>query len=356
MQTVSRFEAGLLGLLYYFLRQEPVERALPLLETRMDAPKELSPGALRLIKDALAKGSTYLLAARGGWRDERFLRRQRAQSGRLWQRTEPNELGLTFSQASLDFLIWITSARPSDKTPVWSPSHDSLTHGDLLLLFFAHEGLRDTTDALGAPALRKKSPYMEHALCWLAYPQDFAQSPNEPGPLFGPWMSGVGSCIIEALNHDLEELWFRTESRKERIEKPEEMRALGIAQESVLTAFLSACEKSNRRDLSRFLLRAAQKLLKNNAHAGMWTSSLQLTGQRLADRSTTYRAATAFLRQLDKLASWAKWARSQGRLDDDYHPAQAYLTDWEEVGGDGLVARASTIVRHLDPMKQAVPS
>ena len=68
MQNVSRFEASLLRLLYYFLRREPIERALPLIEARCDAPKNLSPGAVRLVKDAISKGCTYLLASRGGWR------------------------------------------------------------------------------------------------------------------------------------------------------------------------------------------------------------------------------------------------------------------------------------------------
>ena len=85
MQNVSRFEASLLRLLYYFLRREPIERAVPLVEARSEAPRCLSQGAVRLVQEALAKGCTFLLARRGGWRDERHLRRlegrRRAGSG-----------------------------------------------------------------------------------------------------------------------------------------------------------------------------------------------------------------------------------------------------------------------------------
>jgi hypothetical protein len=42
MQTVSRFEANLLQLLYYLLQREPIERALPLVENRCQAPPCLS--------------------------------------------------------------------------------------------------------------------------------------------------------------------------------------------------------------------------------------------------------------------------------------------------------------------------
>src|SRR5258708_7219657 len=116
MQNVARFEANLLRLLYYFLRREPAERALPLVEKRETPPPCLSRPAVRLVQDALAKGCTFLLAQRGGWRDERHLRNERVVSGRLWQRTKPEDLALKFSRHTLAFLIWITSARPDDKS------------------------------------------------------------------------------------------------------------------------------------------------------------------------------------------------------------------------------------------------
>src|SRR5262245_66145418 len=90
-------------------------------------------------------------------------------------------------------------------------------------------------------------PYMEHALCWLAYPEDYAQTPNDAAPRFGPWMHGVGSCILEALQPDLAARWIHVESGKERMEKPEVMRGLGVAQDRVLQDFLWACEHANLR-------------------------------------------------------------------------------------------------------------
>jgi hypothetical protein len=353
MQNVSRFEASLLRLLYYFLRREPIERAVPLVEARSDVPRCLSRVAVRLVQDALAKGCTFLLAQRGGWRDERHLRNEKPVGGRLWHRTKPKDLGLSFSRHSLDFLIWITAARPGDNKPSWRPNHDSLTHGDLLLLFFAHEGLRDTNEGLGAPTLRTRAPYMHHALCWLAYPEDFTQTPGEASPNFKPWLDGIGACILEALQPDLLARWIHVESGKERIEQPALMRALGTAQDRVLDAFLSALEKANRRDLARFLLRTASQLLGPHAHPGMWTGALQMGGQRLADRAATYQAGVALLRHMDRLAAWTRWARSCGYLDEDYHAAQLWLADWEQYQGDTLVGRAQTIIRNLDPMRQA---
>lgn len=353
MHNVSRFEASLLRLLYYFLRREPIERAQSLIEARLDMPASLNPAALGLVRDALAKGCTFLLAQRGGWRDEAYLRAMKKKAGRLWQRTTPDQLGLKFSPHTLRFLMWITAARPSDKQPGWQPDHDHLTTGDLLLLFFAHEGLRDTVEGLGAPALRKKEPFQRHALCWLAYPEDFTQTPAGVEPNFQPWMDGVGACIVEALQPDLLARWVHVESSKERVDQPATMRALGASQDRILDAFLTALEKVHRRDLARFLLRAAHHLLGPNAHPGMWTAGLQMAGQRLADRAETYQASLSFLRHLERLSGWARWARGVWRFDDEFQAAQIFLDDWEQYDGDTLVTRAQGIIRSLDPMRMA---
>ena len=166
-------------------------------------------------------------------------------------------------------------------------------------------------------------------------------------------VEGVGACVVEALQADLEARWIHVEGGKERVEQPAVMRGLGGSQDRVLDAFFAALEKANRRDLARFLLRAASHLLTASAHAGMWTGALQMVGQRLADRAATYQAATSLLRHLDRLGGWARWARGVWRFDDDFPVAQLYLADWESYQGDELVARAQTIVRNLDPMRQA---
>jgi hypothetical protein len=213
--------------------------------------------------------------------------------------------------------------------------------------------LRDTVKGLGAPDLRKRAPYAHHALCWLAYPEDFTEVPDKLEPRFAPWVDGVGGCIVEALQPELLARTVAVESRKERIDQPAEMRAVGNAQERVYTAFLDAIEKKGRRDLARFMLRAGAQLLGHHAHPGMWTGALQMQGQRLADRAATYQAATVFLRMFERLSGWARWARTQGYFDEEYEPAQLFLADWEQYDGDTLWPRAQAIVRNLDPMRQA---
>jgi hypothetical protein len=354
MQTVSRFEASLLRLLYFFLKREPAERALLLVDQRLEPPPCLNRSAVKLVEDALAKGCTFLLAERGGWRDERHLRGERIVSGRLWERTAPNELALSFSPHTLEFLIWITARRPGDREPYWGPPEEQLTDGDRLFLFFAHEGLREGADSLGAPALRTRQPYNAHGLCRLTYPEDFTDVSDEARPNFGPWTTGVGLCILEALQPFLVERWIHVESQKEqRITDPEQMLALGRSQERVLTAFLDALEKVDRLDLSRFLLRAAARLLQPGADLSLWIGALQTGSLRLADRAAIYQAAVAFLRQLPRLQGWARRARAIGYFDEGYQAAQLWKEDWEHYDGDGLCARAQQIVRQTDLMRPA---
>jgi hypothetical protein len=353
MHTVSRFEANMLRLLGFFLHREPPERALPLLENRCAAPECLKRNAVNLVQDALAKGCVFLLAHRGGWRRERFLRGDHVAEGRLWERTPPAELGLAFSAHTLSFLIWITVHRPDDRDPPWRPAEKDLTLGDRLLLYFAHENLRTLVEGLGLASLRTEQPFVEHGLCWLAWPEDYTAAPVGARPNFAPWTNGAGACMLEALQAELARRWIEVESSKERLADPQAMRVLGLAQERVLTAFLDAVEQAGRMDLARFLLHAASVLVGPHAHAGMWTGNLHMAGQRVADRAATYQAATVFLRTLDRLQSWERRARGVGYFDEGYAASQLWKSDWERVQGDGLTARAQTIVRQLDPMRQA---
>lgn len=358
MQSVSRFEANLLRLLWYFLHREPPERALPLLENRCDTPPCLHRNAVGLIQDTLAKGCVFLLARRGGWRRERFLRGERGgtgvspvKEGRLWERTPPAELGMTFSEHTLSFLIWITANRPSDTERAWCVPEEELTLGDRLLLYFAHDGLRNVAEGLGASALWTQEPFVHHALCWLAFPEDYMAAATGARPNFAPWANGVGAFMLEALQPELTRRWIEVESSKERLSDPQAMHVLGLAQERVLTAFLDAIEQTGRTDLARFLLQAAVVLLGPHAHAGMWTAKLNLTGQRVADRAAIYQAATIFLQTLDRLQMWERRARGVGYFDEGYAASQLWKADWEQLQGDRLIERARAIVQQLGPMR-----
>src|SRR6478672_12767606 len=103
--AVSRFEANLLRVLRFFLKQVPAEQALRLVHDRIDRPKCLSADAVHLVRDSLAKGCVLYVARAGAWKRDRFLRDSSPRFGRLWERSPLERLTLSFSKHALDFLI-----------------------------------------------------------------------------------------------------------------------------------------------------------------------------------------------------------------------------------------------------------
>src|ERR1700722_20061836 len=108
MRAVSCFEANLLRVLQALLQQAPVERVLPILKKPLPRPKCLSRDAVELVQDTLAKGCVQFLAGRG-WVRGRVLHVGKITEGRLWERTPPQDLGLTFSAHALEFLVQLLS-------------------------------------------------------------------------------------------------------------------------------------------------------------------------------------------------------------------------------------------------------
>jgi hypothetical protein len=348
MRVVSRFEANLLVILQFFLRRVPGEQALPLLSKPLKRPRCLSRDAVELVQDTLAKGCMLLLARAGGWRRERHLRGERIAEGRLWERTLPAELGLAFSGHALRFLIWVTAVQlPGGSEQPWSASEDELTLADRLLLYYAYGAVRLSKEI--AAKLRALAPVRRHALCRLAYPEDYAGE-GADGPIdFAPWTGGLGAAILEALQPELAQRWQEVERGKGRIFEGPHMRALGQAQEQVLAAFFQAVEAADRRDLARFLLQAMAGLLAGQPAAHAWVGALQSGTGRLADRVDAWRMAMALVRQVGRLRQWEQRARQIGYLDDGYVAGQLWKADWESWEGETLYTRAQALLRQIEP-------
>jgi hypothetical protein len=312
----------------------------------------LSRDAVALVQDALAKGIISELARVGGWRRERQLRGGAVVAGRLWERTPPCDLGLTFSAETLRFLIALTAVdlkRP--KEFAWRPQPSSLTLGDQVFLYFAYAALRDKT-AYESLALARRPAMLGHALCRLAFPEDFADATEAEPPDFASWTAGVGACVLEALQTELATRWMQVERDKENIADFGRMRSLGRSQELVLDGYYKAVEKAGRLDLARFLLVTAAAVLPPQAAAQAWVGGLlPPPGARLADRAETYRAASTFLRSLERMAAWTAAARQVGYFDEGYAASQLWLADWEQHDGDARLVRARGIVQQLDPLR-----
>ncbi len=343
MTTVRPFEADLLHLLHAILGGGPKERAISILLARRPRPECLGRPALGLIRAALAGGTARRLARLGGWLPGRHLRGDRVASGRLWERTPPEALGLPFSGRTLDFLIRLVADEPAG----WPPWPGGGTLGDRVLLFFAYQTFRETPACY---SWRKDTLFTAHAFCRLAHPADFAGTPGLDPAIFAPWSEPDESWILEVLQGSLASSWVEAGRSKAGSDSPESVLAIGEEEARVAEAFLSAVEAAGRRDLARFFLEVARELLASESSLTDWIRSPALEGLSLERRARVARASLAPLATLDRLRGWEHQARGVGYFDEGYVAAQLFKSDWEAAGGEELWPRARSLLRSADPL------
>src|SRR5262245_24923022 len=350
-KAVSRFEANLLHILRFFLKQVPAEQAARLVNDRIDRPKCLSADAVHLVRDSLAKGCVLYLVRAGAWKRDRFMREGVPKFGRLWERSLVERLTLSFSKHALDFLIWITASRPKEERPIWRTDDRNLTIADRLLFFLAYEAMRSDADL--AAALRSSPVFTENALIWLAHPNDFAGEAHGLVPPLDVWMTEPDSLILEALQPVLEHRWLEIERSKGQIGDWSLLSQQGQAQMRVMDAFTQAVDAAGRRDLVRFLLVVMSRVLATPDMAPtFWTGGLQGTGpQRLSDRLEAQRNALAVLRQADQLRGWERQARQSGYMDEDYATSKFWLGEWERFEFSTVADRADRVLQQLEPLR-----
>lgn len=343
MTQLTRFEANLLRILQAILERTSLEQVRPLMVTSLPRPSCLSRKAVRLIEDTLAKGMVGMLA-RQGWRRERHLRAGVVRAGRLWHRSSPGELTLHFSAQVLELLLWLTATAPEDKD-VPDVDEQALSVADRLLVVWLYRLVRTT--AFGQ-RLRQCTFVNDDALCRLMFAEDFGK---KTGALdWSAWTSGLGSCILEALQSMLAARWVEMEQEKARVKDPRRLQEVGQSQERTLTSFLKAVDAAGRRDLARFVLVAARRLLDGTGELRPWVGAVDLKGLRLAERADVFRNAVTPLRQLGRLQQWERAARLVGYFDEGYAASQLWKADWESHQGDELCRRAEELLRQAEPL------
>ena len=346
MRQVTRFESNLLKIVHAMVGRTPVAQVQKLLVNPQKRPRCLSRDCVELVQDALAKGCTYWLAT-GGWRNEAFLRDDASKTGRLWQRTSPEKLGLEFSVFGLDFLVWLAEANVGGDT-VWQPFEaDSITTGDRLLLAMSFDAISKTEFATRWAA---SETFASDGLCALMPPELLAQTTPEATPSFEPWLAPQGQPILEAVQARLAQSWHHLESGKSTIISRDRLSALGQTQRAILDAFLAAIDQAGRRDLARWLLIAIRNTVVQADDISHWISAVDVHGLRIAQRTEVYRDAVAFLASADQLSNWNRQAVNTGYFDEGYAASQIWKSDWERYNGEATCAAAAGIVKAAEPL------
>lgn len=343
-RSVSRFEANLLTILYAIIRERPISHAMLKIVQSSPQPDCLSRNAVELVQQALAKSVSLWLARSDGWQIERFLRDGSPVAGQVWKRTSPSSLGLDFSAESLNFLVWLTTSEPLQPNEEWMPKKQALTLGDQVLLFRAIDVLRQTP--LGSKWFQHVH-FFQNPLVAIHFPDSLSNDVGLSQLRFTPWMHGPGSAVLECLQSSLAMRWVEIERSKTQVHAPQKMVQIGKSQQAVLDAFANAAEASNRLDLCRFLLSAISQLTSEEMDPRNWVRSLDVGGMRMADRTSTYSAASAFLSFAKRMRAWTQQCSSVGYFDEGYSAAQLWLADWERYDGDVATTRAQSIVQDL---------
>lgn len=331
---VAASEADLIALARALVAGPPADVRALLRRTRA-LPPMISTAAARLIGDALAQVWPAL------WRGSATgTGRPAAPRARFWQDHAP--VGLTFSVATLQLLRWVLAGRARE------PERDGgaaealasempLTLGDQVMVYLA----LDATAGMAVQAQLAAQPLVRSAaLAWLGF-ADRLGGPT--GCEFDPLCRGAGAIVVEVLAPALARRWRAAELDKRGIAAPEALIALGAAQDSVLGGFMTACDRSGRRDLAGFVIDAAAPLV-DRAIAPL---PLALDpSATLASRSAARRAAGALLRGVATWAAWDRAHRGVRFIDDDYPTAQRLLARFEAISPAGA-ARAEAWLTEL---------
>jgi hypothetical protein len=352
---VSKFEFNLLRILRFLLGHFPSDQGLQLVRAAIARPDCLSPAAVHLVKDHLAKACVLFLVRAGGWRNDRYLRDHAPLGGRVWNRIPLDERTLEFSSHVVEFLLWATSEKVHETKAPWDPSADELTAADELFFWLAFEACRSDPDLVAA--LRRRDAFLLNPLCWLASPGDLVESDEPVPPDFRPCFTGLRAVILECLQTHLTGRWVRSERAKGQIGDWKKMRQQGRAEFAALRAYLTIAGEAGRTDLARFVLATNAAVFQTDLTPVFWTGGLQGSGPpRLADRLDTQRAALAVPRQMEVLDGWQQRARNVGYFDDGYQASQMWKQDWEAANGDVVTARAGATVEMLEPLRGPAPT
>lgn len=349
MRSVNRFEDKLLQLLHNLLGGASPGGLRRFLRDGAERPNCLSADAVYLVEDALAKGCVANLASNGGWRRSRFLHQGSARSGRQWERLALSDRQLRFSSQSLELLITLTATSFGGNNPEVSPeilpNESTPANGDLLLAFLAYQRLRATSVRF---AWSSCSLFHQNAFCRLMYPTDFVVD-AEPA-CFAKSITIDCAFLWEAFQKQLVRQWTDLEHRKMQIELADQMWQMGNSQLTAANAFLAAIDSAGRRELARWMLQAAGKLLFDEVSSETWLGRLTVDGLRMADRIDAYRAALAMSQLVQRLSRWQEEARTVGYLDENYQAAQLWLSDWETLHGDSLARTSKSLLREVEPI------
>lgn len=315
--AVTDLEEPLVKLAQALLWRAPEAKLKAYLERQHRVPVRLSPDALSVLEECLAKGAVLFLAKGGGWRKEG--------GQRLWERALPPRL--TFTGASLQLLRWLLIS--PEPNPHGVLLKQPLGTGDEVLLAAALAATAGSPwqEAIAAQPLVRASP-----LCVAGFAGELsAARPLEAAAGFdlapGGWQVFALQSLAELFAHH----WAECEFEKLHEPSPQRLKQVSLGQARALDALFEAAKPLGARPALGFLLEAGRLVLSAGLTAEAYGSGIKGRAT-LRERSEARQASGAFLRGLMRLRALDAEHRHTRFTDEGYETAQALVARWEASG------------------------
>lgn len=295
------------------------EAALQRLAFPQKSPPRLSPAAMALFQETLARCGTLFVARNGAWRREA--------GRRLWERAQP--LPLVFTSASFQFLRWLLGVGDRAGQAPLLPTAALAATGDEVLLVAALSLLPGTPQGR---AVAFQPMVRQSALCCAGFAADLgAERALEQVPAFDLAPGGWHAFALEGLAELFARAWAESELEKRRETVPARLLGASLAQGRVLEALFAAAQAPATRGALTFLLEAGKKVLAAQLSPQAYGSALW-SRATLRERSQARQASGALLRGLLQLHAFDQSHRQVRFTDDGYELAQALALRWEAAG------------------------
>lgn len=299
---------------------EAREAALQRLAFPQKSPPRISPAAMGLLQETLARCGTLFLARNGAWRREG--------GQRLWERAQP--VPLVFTSASFQFLRWLLGVgdRAAQQAPLL-PTAALAASGDEVLLVAALSLLSGTPQGR---AVAFQPMVRQSALACAGFAADLgAERALDQVPAFDLTPGRWHAFALEGLAELFARTWAESELEKRRETVPARLLGASLAQARVLDALLAAARAPATRGALTFLLEAGKKVLAAQLSPQAYGSALQ-SRATLRERTEARQASGALLRGLLALSQLDQSHRQVRFTDEGYETAQALVARWQAEG------------------------
>lgn len=298
---------------------ESREAALQRLAFPQRSPPRLSPPAMALFQETLARCGTLFLARNGAWRREG--------GQRLWERAQP--VPLVFTAASFHFLRWLLGVGDRAGQAPLLPTAALAATGDEVLLVAALSLLAGTPQGR---AVAFQPMVRQSALACAGFAADLgAERALDQVPAFDLTPGRWHAFALEGLSELFARAWAESELEKRRESVPARLLGASLAQGRVLDALLAAARAPQTRGALTFLLEAGKKVLAAQLSPQAYGSGLSARAT-LRERTEARQASGALLRGLLALLALDQSHRQVRFTDDGYETAQALVARWQAEG------------------------